>query len=206
MTTQHDNYAYIEGEDIQSISYLPNTAMVSDGQPMETPPEIRSEGNQFIIILKAGRKKKDKVAEKFIGNSGGSGHMFSPFALKDKQPKELNFLFGLKIHWKNGETVDVYLGQGSTVSRNNWWMGSKSISAENGRATINVGNEKYRLTGYDDKISAAEMSEEVGTAEVGAQAAIPPALIPILVGLGQALAEQIAKLITANVNSFRITK
>lgn len=122
--------------------------------------------------------------------------------MRDTQPHELNFCFGLKIHWKNGQTTEIRLGQGSTMSRNNWWIGSRAIEATAGRATIQAGDEKLQLTGYNSTANAASLEAD----EAGAQATIPPALVWLIKLVGQQVAKELVKLILANVNSFKITK
>lgn len=49
MPTLRENDAYIKGEDIQDISYLPNTANVSAGQPINPPPTISKNAGEFLI-------------------------------------------------------------------------------------------------------------------------------------------------------------
>jgi len=200
MVQIRDNYAYICSDEIKSIDSLPDKWAVSDGQPMEPPATVTQEGNQFLILFKAGRHKTPEVANQFHHGSGGDGHMFSPFTIKDTKPAELNFCFGLRIHWKSGEFSDVYLGQGSTFGRNNWWIGSAAITYKEGRATIKKGEEVLQLSGYNDQTHAAA-AEEGATAQ-----GIPPALIWIGKKIGEKLLEEVAKLILANVNSFRISK
>ncbi|WP_133491258.1 hypothetical protein [Alcanivorax sp. 24] len=200
MPTIRDNYAYISSEEIEDISCMSGSWTVSKGQPMDPPPTIKREGGQFLILFQAGRHKTTEVANKFSNDSGGRGHLFSPFSIMDEEPSQLNFCFGLRIHWKSGETSEVYLGQGSTMGRNNWWIGSSAITNKNGSATLQAGENAFLITGYDTQKGSTSSLEDVDAQ------GIPPALVWIIKEVGQKVAEGVIKLITANVNSFRISK
>ncbi|KAF0808297.1 hypothetical protein A6D6_00006 [Alcanivorax xiamenensis] len=200
MPTIRDNYAYIHSNEIEKITALPDTWAVSEGQPMEPPPKVIAKGEQFLILFQSGRHKTGEVADKFSNDSGGRSHLFSPFSIMDEEPSQLNFCFGLRVHWKSGETSEVYLGQGSTMGRNNWWIGSTSITNKNGSAILQAGGDVFRITGYDSKKDSISSIEDIGAQ------AIPPALVWIIKEVGQKVAEGVIKLITANVNSFRISK
>lgn len=200
MPTIRDNYAYISSEEIEDISCMSGSWAVSEGQPMEPPPTIKREGGQFLILFQAGRHKTAEVANRFSNGSGGKDHLFTPFSITNTDPGELNFCFGLKVHWKSGETSDVYLGQGSTMGRNNWWIGSNAITNKDGSATLQAGGDVFSITGYDSKKDSTSSLEDVDAQ------GIPPALVWIIKEVGQKVAEGVIKLITANVNSFRISK
>lgn len=205
MPTIRENHVYIFSNEIENISYIPDSLHVSEGQPKESQPIIRKQPGAFMIVLHAGRHKTREVADTFISASGGEGHLFSPFSIMDTKPQELNFCFGLEIHWKTGKTSRCYLGQGSTMGRNNWWVGSDTIAAFKGNASIEVDGETYRLSGYDTQSHATATNLE----QVEARA-VPPALQELLLKFlgkaGEKLLQELANLIQANVNSFRITK
>lgn len=210
MATLHDNYAYIDSDKIQQIEVVKNTWMVTEGQPIDPPPDIRKKNNEFLICFKSGRKKSQTVAHEFNGETGGAGHVFSPFTMGSARPAELNFCFGLALQWASGGSTTIYLGQGSTMSRNNWWIGADAIEVHNETATIeSPEGETFRISGYSAQTAASAEASDRSTmassaSESGAQAGIPPALAWLIKEVGEKVAKEIAKLVNANVNSFKI--
>jgi phospholipase C len=102
-------------------------------QPCSGPQTVSSNGaGVFTINLDAGRSKTSAVANVFNQLTGGSAHEFvcNPRG-GDSQPSELNFFFEvqLSIQTPSGQQIlSVYLGQGSYVGGNNWWIGGSCVS------------------------------------------------------------------------------
>lgn len=132
MVIKHKNEVLIESDLIKTATYIPDTVMVTKGQPVDPVPIIKVIDGSVIVILNSGRKRTAPVAKKFIELSGGKGHMFTPLGGEAGFPKELNFMFGLHLEFNDGRESDIYLGQGGTKTlRNPWWIGSPDLSIAN---------------------------------------------------------------------------
>lgn len=126
MVKKHDNVVIIKSKHIDSIEFVDGSVMATKGQPVDIQPRIDIGNGVVTIVLGSGRKKSGPVAQKFISLSG-EGNMFAPQGGRGGKPKELNFMFSVRITLKDGSVHDVHLGQGSNGPRNNWWMGSPSL-------------------------------------------------------------------------------
>jgi phospholipase C len=113
---------------IQSITYVPGSLVVTDGQPSVTPPTIEVADNVFKITLQAGRHKSEAVADSFNSACGGSAKEYAPSG-GGGTPGELNFYFAVTIQFAGGSAT-VYLAQGSYFLTNNWWIGGDPIFSE----------------------------------------------------------------------------
>lgn len=111
---------------IESITYQNNSLLVTAGQPYKTPPTITSSKGVWKITLEAGRSKSEPVAEQFIVRSGPAAKEYAPVG-GGGTPGRLNFTFAINILFKTGGKITVNLGQGSTPTTNNWWIGGKAI-------------------------------------------------------------------------------
>jgi phospholipase C len=131
LVSLHDNTITIDdraSKTIQSITYVPNSVVITSGQPYETPPKIEVSDHVFKITLRAGRKKSDAVANSFNSACGGSAKEYAPSGGGDT-PDGLNFYFGVTIQFAGG-TATVYLAQGSYALTNNWWIGGSPIFSQ----------------------------------------------------------------------------
>lgn len=125
--------------DITSLSYLEGSIDVTDGEDFDSPPTFSHSGKTWTITLKADRKKSSGVADSFNRTVGGALHEYTNEG-GDKQPKELNFYFGVRATFGiDGQSyqMDIYLGQGHTGLRNNWWFGANSL--------LNTGDPLYSV-------------------------------------------------------------
>ncbi|MNH01747.1 hypothetical protein D4100_08510 [Serratia inhibens] len=133
MTTKHDNEFILTCDAIKNICYIDNSEVASSGQPYDTPPTISNEGNgRWKIIFTCGRHKTESVANSFKSTVGNTKYAMVTASSGDNTPKELNFYFGLSLSLKlpNGsllDTLPIYLGQGSSGSTNNWWLGARAL-------------------------------------------------------------------------------
>jgi phospholipase C len=114
---------------IQSITYVANSLVITDGQPSVTPPTIEAKDNVFKITLEAGRKKSRAVADSFKSASGGSSKEYAPSGGGGGTPRELNFYFSVTFQFADGYAT-VYLAQGHYFLTNNWWIGGSPILSE----------------------------------------------------------------------------
>lgn len=132
---------------IKSIYYIPNSLVVSEGQPFETPPAINPPtlpGSTWSIVLKAGRHKTSAVASSFIAISGGKGHVYSPDSSGTNTPDELNFYFAVQVNLELGgqsNSMTLYLGQGNHGTTNNWWIGGGSLARKSGGRAVLIVSE-----------------------------------------------------------------
>jgi hypothetical protein len=113
------------------VEYISNSFVITEKQPSYPPPIVFSD-NEIVwgIEIKCGRKGSSGVAGQFINMSGGTGHTFCPTAKSDRAPRDLNFYLGIKVRFSvNSENyyANIYLGQGHSDNRNNWWVGSPNI-------------------------------------------------------------------------------
>jgi phospholipase C len=131
---------------IQSIAYVPNSLVITDGQPSETPPAIEVSGNTYTITLQAGRKGSEAVAESFNAAAGGDGKEYAPDGGDGGTPDELNFYFAVTINFGQGSAT-AYLGQGHFAATNNWWIGGSPIytGADTPRFEYTAGNFIYTI-------------------------------------------------------------
>jgi hypothetical protein len=133
MTTKHDNEFTLTCSSITNISYIADSAVVSSGQPYDTPPEIETKGDdEWKITFKSGRHKTKSVADSFKSIVGNTTYAMITASSGDKTPDELNFFFGLDLSIKlpNGgalDTLPIYLGQGSNAFHNDWWLGARAL-------------------------------------------------------------------------------
>lgn len=134
-----------EGTKIESITYVPNSLVISEGQPSETPPSIvGTSGTPFTITLEAGRKKTAEVATQFNAVTGGSASAYAPSGGGDGVPKELNFYFAVTLQFTDGGSATVYLAQGNYALTNNWWIGGSPILSQvTPRLRYTQGNSVY---------------------------------------------------------------
>jgi len=114
---------------IESITCVPNSLVITAGQPSKTPPSIEVKDHVFKITLEAARKKTAPVADSFNSASGGRSKEYAPSGGGGSTPKELNFYFAVTIQFAGGSAT-VYLGQGSYSLTNNWWIGGSPIFSE----------------------------------------------------------------------------
>lgn len=127
---------------IQSLTYVPNSLVITPGQPSSQPAAISCSGTQWTTVLQAGRKGSGDVAASFMTASGGGpGNVFG-LDSGAKTPGKLNFFFQVTATFTNGAQVVLCLGQGHTGAYNNWWIGSPSIQ---GGDTLVVGGDQYSL-------------------------------------------------------------
>ena len=156
MPTSRSNKVKLKNETIDSINYIDKSLVITSGQPSTTPPKISNSGDTWTIEINCGRKGDSSVAKKFVSACGGSGHAYCPSSFMDNEPGKLNFYFGVRIGFKLGGTVyyeDIYLGQGHTGARNNWWIGGNNV-AHDSKAILNIPSmpdgsleEVYTITG-----------------------------------------------------------
>ena len=156
VVTFNDNSNTITG-----ITYVPNSLVISDGQPSTVPPSIEKNGNTFKITLDAGRHKTTPVADKFNELSGGKQNEYAPEG-DSGVPAQLNFFFEIQIAFSSGGLSTfayVYVGQGSFGSTNNWWIGGKAISkVDTPQLVYTLGNKLFTLplSGDQDTFNLAQ--------------------------------------------------
>jgi len=160
MPTKHSNVVTIRDQEnaIATISYIPNSLVISAGQPYDVPPAIKVVGNGVTeITLQAGRHKTAPVAQAFNNLSGGKGKAYAPSGGGGGTPDELNFMFGVTVAFRVGGTTTLYIGQGSygfIINRNNWWIGGATI--------FNTVKPQLEYT-YLNKIYTFDMSGDTNT-------------------------------------------
>ncbi|HRH48424.1 MAG TPA: hypothetical protein PLP23_06725 [Panacibacter sp.] len=131
MASSNDNTVTIKCASITSIAYIDNSLVITGGQPSSPPPTISQSGDTWSITINCGRKGSVTIASQFTSKSGGVSNVISPYSSSDKSPSNLNFYFGITVCFNiQNETfyTDLYLGQGNTSSRNNWWIGGKNVA------------------------------------------------------------------------------
>ena len=163
MTSSHSNTVTLESDQIESISYIDGTFVITDGQPYESGPTAKNKGKGvWEITVNCGRKKSDAVAQKFNSLAGGEYHEYAPKG-GGGTPDELNFMYAVQVTFKNAAPITLYLGQGSTMSRNNWWIGGANVVNDGKADLVLISNDQpvqvLRLSGgvsdFDFEVIAA---------------------------------------------------
>ena len=141
---------------VSNITYVPNSLVVTPGQPSNPNVTIAQLDNSWTITVGAGRKGSSQVADSFNSAAGGPKSEFAGSGDDSGFPSDLNFFFAVEIQSKIGgqqSSVTVYLGQGSYGSiidpTNNWWMGGSCIQnfGSGNQVLINIGGAGVPLTG-----------------------------------------------------------
>ena len=127
MTSSHSNSVTLKSDLIESIDYIEGSFVISDGQPYESGPTPKNlGGGEWEITVNCGRHKTSAVATDFNNACGGEYHEFAGYH-GGGTPDELNFMFGVTVTFSNATPITLYLGQGSSSSRNNWWIGGANV-------------------------------------------------------------------------------
>lgn len=86
-----------ESNTIITMSFIPGSLHVSEGQPSDPTPKFSKVGNVFTISLEAGRHNTQPIAQTFNTLTGGKNNEYAPFKEIDDSPSDLNFMFGDSI-------------------------------------------------------------------------------------------------------------
>lgn len=140
MATIRDNVVLIKNGGFSDAKLIPGSLVATRGQPVENSPKVKLSSDIVTVLVRSGRKKSKEVAEEFAKKAV---NMYAPHGGKGGAPKELNFFFGLTLTTEDGTDFDVYLGQGSTGIRNNWWIGSPNLEGQ----TLSIGSHSWSLDG-----------------------------------------------------------
>ncbi|MGI3081162.1 flagellin [Vibrio alginolyticus] len=121
----HDNKFTFNINGLKNVYFTEKEKSISHGQPYEG---VYSSGTD--VIVKAGRHKTKEVSQWFMDKTNGGGVIAKTF--HDHHPEELNFAVSgsLELIFENGESfvIDNFvLAQGSNLTHNNWWIGSKDM-------------------------------------------------------------------------------
>ena len=139
---------------IQTITYIENSLVITEGEDSTPPPRIEQNASKWKITLAADRKGSNAVANSFNTRVGGSSHEYAPDGGgTGKMPDSLNFFFGVTITWSIGGSrvnTDVYLAQGNFNVTNNWWIGANSV--------VNVGTPSFVVLDNNAIVQILKMS------------------------------------------------
>ena len=93
--------------------------VITAGQPWQgVTADGGMPGAALEVTAKAGRHKSPSPAEWFNDRSA----LMLGYGLENSRPEELNFAFAGTLVI-NGSSYPVYLGQGSDLLGNDWWLG-----------------------------------------------------------------------------------
>ena len=137
---------------IRTITYTYGSILVTDGQPYKVPPTIAGSNGVWKVTLEAGRNKSKPVANLFNSRSGGKAKSYAAHG-GGGTPDRLNFTFEINLFFTNGGIVNLNLGQGSTTTQNNWWMGGPAVfSLDTPRLEVTQKNHVYtfKMSGNHD--------------------------------------------------------
>jgi hypothetical protein len=134
---------------IEDISYVDGSLDIPPDQNPKLPPMIGRTigrvGPEWKITLLADRKGSSDVAKNFVNKTGGPFHEYAPVGGgTGHKPDGLNFYFSVRITWNIGGvrvTDEVYLGQGRSGTRDNWWIGGNKV--------VNIGTPSYLAISED---------------------------------------------------------
>lgn len=173
MTSSHSNDVTLKSDLILAIDYIEGSFKISDGQPYESGPTAKNQGDgTWVITVNCGRHKTSEIADEFNAAAGGEYHEFAGFG-GGGTPDELNFMYGVQVTFKNAAPITLYLGQGSTMSRNNWWIGGANVVNDGKADLVLISNDQpvqvLRLSGgvsdFDFEVIAAAALATLETAE-----------------------------------------
>jgi hypothetical protein len=145
--TQHDNYLFLDPYFFNpTITYSEITHSISSGQPWGGVTTSYNSGI-FEFDVKAGRHKTSGVADWFKSNcSKATGTMDPGMAW----PDDLNFAYTGTITI-DGNSYDITIGQGSSMSGNNWWIGGPGWTIHSGvYANVVTPDGKYFFMPEED--------------------------------------------------------
>jgi len=140
-TSTQDNLVMLTCADITNVQYIPGSFDITSGQPHQNSPTITRSGTTWSIHWNCGRKGSGDVAASYAAACGSLPHMYG-LGASDHSPEKLNFYFGLLVSFTiygKAFTVNLYLGQGHTGTRNNWWIGGLPVNGNKGTVTISDG-------------------------------------------------------------------
>lgn len=166
MTTNHNNSVTLESTQIQTITYIDGSFLITDGQPYESGPTAKNQGSGiWEITVTCGRKKSENVGEKFNALCGGEYHEYAPKG-GGGTPKELNFMFGMLVTFANAAPITLYFGQGSYSTTNNWWIGGQNVVNDGKPDLILISNnlpiQVLRMSGSTHDFVFEALASSVG--------------------------------------------
>jgi hypothetical protein len=140
-TSKHDNVVYITDKTntVTGITYVDNSLVISKGQPSTPPVNVTANGDgQYTLSLDAGRHGTAAVGGDYSKATDGTNHQFC--TLTGTNSRVLNFYYAVKISFKSGAIVTVYLAQGHYSGHNPWFIGANCITDNyrDSSGTLNV--------------------------------------------------------------------
>lgn len=141
----HDNWLYIDPVDsntpITNVECVfgtsPDSYSVTSQQPYNWPPSCGVANGEGYVMFLAGRSASDPPAD-FFTSGLAPQNMLPTTSAHDPEPEQLNFAFiisQLTVTLQDGTQYvmnDIHLGQGSTGTSNNWWIGCSACSKDIG--------------------------------------------------------------------------
>lgn len=127
---------------LSSISYVGNSAHVTQGESYEVPPAISQSGRVFKITFQADRKGSSAVADSFTSSSGGTAFEYAPSG-GGGTPDDLNFWFTLQLDFSTAQgnaSVQLNIAQGHNAATNNWWIGGGIVTSSAPSLNIPIGS------------------------------------------------------------------
>jgi len=145
--TQHDNWVYFDPEtDGIPLAYAEDDHAITSGQPWggvsTGKPDL-----DWGIDVKAGRKGSSSPAAWFRENASAATCTAD---CDSDWPSDLNFAIKGTITI-DGTEYPVTIGQGSSLGKNNWWIGGPGWTIHSGvHANIMTPDEKYVFMPVDN--------------------------------------------------------
>jgi len=116
---------------ITAMSYVQNSAVVSQGQKSSLPPTVTQSGRVFTLTIYADRKKTTPVADSFNAASGGTAYEYAASG-GGGTPNQLNFYFAVQVSFETAQGTGsgvLYVAQGNYSTTNNWWLGGSIVTS-----------------------------------------------------------------------------
>lgn len=128
--TIRTNEFTLEMSGLSNLKFDIQSHFITDGQPWEGISKIQCSDTGCTMYVEAGRKGSSETADWFKSAiNPGSAIGCDTY---DTLPEELNFAFkGTMTFDHGGKTYtgkDIVIAQGSTIVRNNWWIGGPHMS------------------------------------------------------------------------------
>lgn len=134
-----NNVLELKGSIIKSVTYVPDSLVVTDDQDGTVSVSNKSNDDyEWKVTVDCPRDGSESVAEGFNTYCVTAAHEYAPKGGGvGEEPSELNFYLKLKIKLTTGsEEYEVAVGQGHYSITNNWWIGGEAVHYDDDGATF----------------------------------------------------------------------
>lgn len=130
------NTVKFTGSCIKNVKFIDGSLYVTGGEPTNPNPTVTNSGDTWSVSVDCEREGSSTTANKYNQQitAGGKYHEFGLLSdVSTFLPSKLNLFFQVEITMQhsNGDSFEfknkVWMGQGHTGLRNNWWIGGMNM-------------------------------------------------------------------------------